>query len=301
MKYLLNIIITILSFLIVTIGIHANPPEWESPINMQYNMQVVAFLELPDASYSQNESDLIAAFVGNECRGVASPIMNAEGRIFLTIGSNNSSGEEITFKAYLAETGQLADLNEIFDFEDQLGVGDFNDPFIFTVDVLYPPAVYTIEASSGPNGSITPSGNIEVTHGNNQLFTFNPDEGYEVSEVLVNGELIGSPSSYEFLNVTSDQELLVSFSLIIGYSELVKVKSKLYPNPATTHLHIEINPYSTDMHYRLVDANGSQQLEGLIHNQRQTISLERLSQGTYIFEIYKNQVLVEQHKFLKFD
>lgn len=264
-------------------------------------MQVVAYLQLPDETYSLNPDDLLAAFVGEACRGLASPLVNAEGRIFLTIGSNNSSGEQITFKAYLSETGQIADLSESFAFEDQLGVGDFNDPFLFTIDVLYPPAVYTIEASSGPNGSILPSGNIEVTHGNNQLFSFNPDEGYEISEVLVNGELIGSPTSYEFLNVTSDQELFVSFSLIIGYSELVSAKSKLYPNPAVTHLHIEINPYSKGMHYRILDASGRLWQDGIINSQKQMILLDRLPQGTYMVEILNNEKPTEQLKLIRLD
>ncbi len=267
--------------------LEANPPDWEPPNNLQYNMQVVAFLELPDQSYSQNGDDLIAAFVGDECRGLASPLVNAEGRVFLTIGSNTNSGEQLHFKAYLAETGQIADLAESFEFEDQLGVGDFNAPFIFTIDLLYPPAVYTIQAASGPNGNVDPSGAIEIVHGNNQLFEFFPDKGYEVSEVLVNGELIGSPSTYEFENVTSDQEIFVSFSLIIGYPELQKeAKNTIFPNPATDHVFIEQGKDWDGAYYRLTDANGSIKLTGFLTTQKQILWLKQLPQGTYLLMVF---------------
>src|SRR5207253_6576428 len=39
---------------------------------------------------------------------------------------------------------------------------------------------YSIAASAGANGSITPSSNVSVTYGANQTFTITPDTGYHV-------------------------------------------------------------------------------------------------------------------------
>ncbi len=59
-----------------------------------------------------------------------------------------------------------------------------------TIEVSFAPEVvyiYTISASSGPNGSISPQGEIEVTEGQNQSFTMVPDSGYQVADVTVDG------------------------------------------------------------------------------------------------------------------
>ncbi len=71
-----------------------------------------------------------------------------------------------------------------------------------------------ITASAIGNGSITPSGNITVTYANNQTFTFTPEAGYRIAEVLADGipqpEAIAS-GSYTFTQVTANHTLSVSF------------------------------------------------------------------------------------------
>ena len=60
---------------------------------------------------------------------------------------------------------------------------------------------YTITASSGPNGSIDPSGEITVKEGKNQSFTMLPDSDASILDVTVDGASIGAVSSYIFSNV----------------------------------------------------------------------------------------------------
>ncbi|MDR2713312.1 MAG: InlB B-repeat-containing protein, partial [Clostridiales bacterium] len=48
-------------------------------------------------------------------------------------------------------------------------------------------ASYTIAASAGANGSISPSGSVSVIEGGNQTFNFTPAAGYEVDTVTVDG------------------------------------------------------------------------------------------------------------------
>lgn len=76
----------------------------------------------------------------------------------------------------------------------------------------------TITASSGGNGSISPSGSVLVDHGANQTFTFTPDSGYRVFDVLVNGSSVGAVSSYTFTNVTTPQTISVAFESIPAVS-----------------------------------------------------------------------------------
>jgi len=63
---------------------------------------------------------------------------------------------------------------------------------------------YTITASAGDNGSISPSGDVTVAQGENQTFTITPDEGYGVEDVKVDGSSVGAVTTYTFTNVTAD-------------------------------------------------------------------------------------------------
>jgi type IV pilus assembly protein PilY1 len=78
-------------------------------------------------------------------------------------------------------------------------------------------ASYTITASAGDNGSISPAGDVNVPTGDDQLFIFDPDTGYEVLSVTVDGSSVGSPSSYNFTDVTDNHTITVSFGAIGSY------------------------------------------------------------------------------------
>ncbi|HPE18970.1 MAG TPA: M14 family zinc carboxypeptidase [Tenuifilaceae bacterium] len=73
---------------------------------------------------------------------------------------------------------------------------------------------FTITATDGENGSISPSGSVLVSQGNSQTFSFTPNSTYEVSTVLVDGSSVGNTSSYQFTNVTSNHTIHVDFSKI---------------------------------------------------------------------------------------
>ena len=72
---------------------------------------------------------------------------------------------------------------------------------------------YTITASAGPNGSITPSGAVMVASGASQTFVIKPDSGYHVANVLVDGDSVGAVSSYTFTNVTGSHTIAASFAI----------------------------------------------------------------------------------------
>jgi hypothetical protein len=83
-------------------------------------------------------------------------------------------------------------------------------------------AAYTITASAGANGSITPSGAVPVLSGANQTFTIAANSGYTNAGVTVDGTSVGTVSSYTFNNVTANHTISASFGAsgggIIGYN-----------------------------------------------------------------------------------
>ena len=57
---------------------------------------------------------------------------------------------------------------------------------------------FTITAVANGGGTIDPSGAVQVEEGKEQLFTIQPNEGFEVKEVLVNGESVGAVTEFKF-------------------------------------------------------------------------------------------------------
>lgn len=71
--------------------------------------------------------------------------------------------------------------------------------------------VYTVKATAGSHGSITPSGDVDVLHGGSQTFTIAANSGYAISNVKIDGVSIGAVKSYTFENVTENHTIEVTF------------------------------------------------------------------------------------------
>ena len=70
---------------------------------------------------------------------------------------------------------------------------------------------YTIQATAGTGGSLSPSGNVSVREGADQTFTITPDKGYAVANVKIDGKSIGAVKSYTFENVRRTHTIEVIF------------------------------------------------------------------------------------------
>jgi len=101
---------------------------------------------------------------------------------------------------------------------------------------------YIITATSGTNGSISPSGQVQVLQGGSQTFTITPNQDYYVSDVLVDNISQGSITSYSFINVQSDHTIYVSFTLGIMENNLQN-SIVIFPNPANDFLNIKLSEH----------------------------------------------------------
>ncbi len=70
---------------------------------------------------------------------------------------------------------------------------------------------YTITATAGAGGSISPSGKVNVTRNGDKTFTIKPDSGYTVADVLVDGKRVGAVERYTFEKVTKAHTITVRF------------------------------------------------------------------------------------------
>lgn len=77
---------------------------------------------------------------------------------------------------------------------------------------------YTIKASAGNGGIISPSGNVSVKRGDDQTFSINPINGYRISDVIIDGKSVGAVSTYTFDSVKANHTIQVKF---VKYNSIV--------------------------------------------------------------------------------
>jgi len=70
---------------------------------------------------------------------------------------------------------------------------------------------YTITASAGTGGTISPTGTVTVSRNASRSFTITPSTGYSIDRVIVDGSSVGAVSTYTFSNVTANHTISASF------------------------------------------------------------------------------------------
>ncbi|HQO50162.1 MAG TPA: hypothetical protein PK939_07025, partial [Bacteroidales bacterium] len=163
---------------------------------------------------------------------------------------------------------------------------------------------FVINATSGPNGAIDPSGDVVVNYGDNKTFLFTPAEGYKVYAFWVDGDSISDAGSYTFSNVTANYSIYVEFALIIGVDEksTQSVSVKTWPSPATTHINIEVgnNAFGqNELYYVITGLDGNAVGEGKLEKMTERIQLDVLQSGVFLLHVFKNGSLVQTVKLIK--
>jgi hypothetical protein len=70
---------------------------------------------------------------------------------------------------------------------------------------------YTITASAGTGGTISPSGSVVVSKGTSRTFAITASSGYRISDVRVNGSSVGAVATYTFSNIQTNHTIAASF------------------------------------------------------------------------------------------
>jgi hypothetical protein len=71
---------------------------------------------------------------------------------------------------------------------------------------------WTLTASAGTGGTISPSGAVAVVQGGNQSFAIAASGGYSIADVTVDGGSVGAVTGYTFTNVAASHTIAASFS-----------------------------------------------------------------------------------------
>ncbi|MCK5921875.1 MAG: hypothetical protein KAG66_13095, partial [Methylococcales bacterium] len=83
------------------------------------------------------------------------------------------------------------------------------------LEVGFPPNIPTdtLFASTNPGGTISPTGTIARPSGTDFTFSLSPNQGYHVSNLLVDGLPVGTPSSYTFTNLSQNHSIEAFFAI----------------------------------------------------------------------------------------
>lgn len=136
-----NRIMLILCLLVTSVlGLYAQTnAHWQCDIRgFEYDMAAYFQLEKDNAVITDYSDYEVAAFVGDECRGVAEFLSEAQIQYgYIRIRSNKTTGETVTFKVYQPSTGKTLFVTETIAFESLVLEGMPSSPKILHLaDVL---------------------------------------------------------------------------------------------------------------------------------------------------------------------
>ncbi len=95
-----------------------------------------------------------------------------------------------------------------------------------TVGATFDASKYTITATAGDGGSISPSGIVIVNHGEDKTFTITPNEGYIIGDLIVDGQSVGPDNSYTFNDVSEEHTIHAIFCLVTPTTYMVTFNVK---------------------------------------------------------------------------
>jgi hypothetical protein len=121
-------------------------------------------------------------------------------------------GADVTFTITPASCYQIADV-----LVDGVSVGavatyTFNDVASdHTIEASFVQTTYTIAASAGAGGAISPNGAVPAVCGTDVTFTITPEGCYGIADVLVDGVSVGAVATYTFNGVAANHTITASF------------------------------------------------------------------------------------------
>ncbi len=112
-------------------------PAWSvNPGDFELSMTITARV-VARGMETENPADQLAAFVGNECRGVVTPIFAIDSWFYFLTVYADQNGEEITLKFYDATNSILLPVSESYVFINNYAFGSPLNPEILQAEFLH--------------------------------------------------------------------------------------------------------------------------------------------------------------------
>ena len=153
-------------------GWTVNPADYRYDMSLYFRMSFASGTERIDCDGYE-----VAAFSGDECRGVAEILPGVEDCMYMRIRSNVPLGENVTFKLKKRENGQVIEVEGVtVPFESDSVLGLPSDPYEVVVR-----RYFNVEITSAHGGTVN-FDNGRYEEGSELNVTAVPDEGYSFEE-----------------------------------------------------------------------------------------------------------------------
>ena len=204
----LKVFCSIVCMFLSTTVLHAQDSGWAvNPHDYQYDMTVYGSLVVDGATVTDFENYEIAAFVGDECRGLAQ--VNSQGGytwLYLRVRSNVASGETVMFRVLDKDKGKICKAVETIVFASNGQEGMPSAPVTFTLRSFNLSAISSNEAMG--TAELSPEGVVE--NGTSVIATATPVAGYEFVNWTVGDQVKSTDNPFTF-EATEDLALVANF------------------------------------------------------------------------------------------
>lgn len=289
------------------LGLAAMPagaqPDWSVvPNNFEYTMTITAIVKM-DCVESLDTNDLVAAFIGDEVRGVQRfrDLYNGQLFAFMIVYDNTFSGSPIHFKLYDASADTVIDALDQLTFIENQNAGSTEDPYIINTapgidevklsqdhispNLLAQDLAVALDAINESNESTTASFTwVNDAAGlDNQYFTIQGNDIYlavdaaAIDHEVLHLHLMATPingCSFDFPFAISMGELTAAHQPKREEDQLI-----IYPNPTNGMIHWD-RKVGFDF-ICVYDVNGKLILHSKL-SVTSDLDLSILSEGSYI-------------------
>ena len=288
----------------------AQTPDWQvNPNNYEYSMSLTGIMSINSEEHTNTNSKL-AAWVGNELRGVADPIyVAATNRYYYQILIYaNTEGEEVSYRFYNADNNQITDLLNTKSFKSDQNAGSFSDPYIFrnwenkvfnAFFFIGLDAKATIDASTNSISFVLPEGtditNLTAQYQFDHAISVQVDGVEQESGTTVND--FSNTMTYHVNTGINTYIWTVKVSIensVTGINTLRDTHYIFYPNPASSEININL---INDAKVIISDNSGKVVLSEKLSVSNKILNIDRLRAGVYSIivqskdEIYYSQLI----------
>ena len=182
----------------------AQNTHWTYDANaFEYDMTAYLTIEYDGNQVSDLSDYEVAAFVGNDCRGISRMIKaeNGSSYLYMRIRSNQEQGESIKFKVYQKSKDKEFECDENITFENRFVIGLPSSPQSVKMKV----ATFTITIETSGRGTVTGAGTYK--EGETVTLTATPAEGWRFVKWSD-----GKTSSTYTLTISGDKTLTAEFA-----------------------------------------------------------------------------------------
>lgn len=129
-----------------------------------------------------------------------------------------------------------------------------------------PPGSFTIVATSGTGGTVSPSGSTVVTQGDSQAYTITPSSGYDIATLVIDSISIATTTSYTFTNVQANHTIEATFISQTQPGETsgagpvlasITFDGKAFPGGTASIIHKELDAQVIDAQADISNITGS--------------------------------------------